>query len=67
MFAYYGGLHRYGMMGMAVLDTSNFFLHSAKALHAAGLPRLAGVKDTAFKTFAAVFFVVRVALPPLCM
>lgn len=67
LFGYYGGLHRYGLMATTVLDTSNVFLHAAKTAHAAGLPQLAGLKDTLFKAFALAFFVVRVLLPPFCM
>lgn len=55
------------MMATITLDTSNVFLHAAKAVHASGLPQLAGLKDTLFKAFAAVFFLVRVLLPPFAM
>ncbi|KAI8474223.1 MAG: TLC domain-containing protein [Monoraphidium minutum] len=67
LYGYYGGLHRYGLMATVALDTSNVFLHAAKAAHAAGLPQLAGLKDGLFKAFALVFLVVRVILPPFAM
>jgi hypothetical protein len=67
LFGYFRGLHRYGQMATTVLDTSNAFLHLAKAVHASGLPQLAGAKDALFKLFAAVFLVCRIVLPPFCM
>ncbi|GBF98957.1 ceramide synthase [Raphidocelis subcapitata] len=67
LYGYFGGLHRYGQMATTVLDTSNALLHAAKAVHASGLPQLAGAKDGLFKLFAAVFLVVRVLLPPFSM
>jgi hypothetical protein len=66
-FGYFRGLHRYGQMATTVLDTSNAFLHFAKAVHASGLPQLAPAKDALFKLFACVFLVCRVMLPPFCM
>jgi hypothetical protein len=66
-FGYFGGLHRYGTMATTVLDTSNTFLHLAKAVHATGLPEHAAAADMLFKLFAAVFFTVRVAMPPSSM
>lgn len=67
LFGYYGGLHRYGMMASTVLDTSNTLLHAAKAVHATGLPAVAGLQDALFKLFALTFFVVRVVAPPPVM
>lgn len=67
LYGYFGGLHRYGQMATTVLDSSNAFLHAAKALHSSGLPELATAKDVFFKLFAAVFLVVRVLLPPFSM
>ncbi|GBF94252.1 ceramide synthase [Raphidocelis subcapitata] len=67
LYAYFGGLHRYGTLATAIFDTSNTFLHAAKALHETGLPSLGLAADALFKLFAAVFFAVRVAMPPFCM
>ena len=57
LYGYFGGLHRYGGMATAVLDTSNAFLHLAKAFHAPGLPALRAPSEVLFKVFALVFLV----------
>mmetsp|Transcript_5051 Transcript_5051/g.10965 ORF Transcript_5051/g.10965 Transcript_5051/m.10965 type:complete len:284 (-) Transcript_5051:702-1553(-) len=62
--AYVSGLIRYGIMWMALFDVSNPILHTAKMLHAAGAPVLEAAKWAAFFTFAATFFVARLAAPP---
>jgi hypothetical protein len=46
---------------------SNTLLHAAKALNYADIPALTRVKDGVSKAFAAVFFLCRVALPPVSL
>ena len=57
LYGYFGGLHRYGGMATTVLDTSNAFLHLAKAAHAPQLPQLARVSDALFRLFALAFLI----------
>lgn len=66
-YGYYRGLHRYGLMATALFDASNPLLHAAKAVNYADLPSLTGLKDALFKCFAAVFFLVRLVLPPFVL
>eukprot|EP00197_Chlamydomonas_leiostraca_P012240 CAMPEP_0202867802 /NCGR_PEP_ID=MMETSP1391-20130828/9630_1 /ASSEMBLY_ACC=CAM_ASM_000867 /TAXON_ID=1034604 /ORGANISM="Chlamydomonas leiostraca, Strain SAG 11-49" /LENGTH=269 /DNA_ID=CAMNT_0049547871 /DNA_START=63 /DNA_END=868 /DNA_ORIENTATION=- len=62
--AYIINVNRYGIMWQALFDTSNPLLHIAKGLHALDLPQLEGTKWAAFASFAACFFVCRVAAAP---
>ena len=57
---------RYAAIGLVIMflhDTSDVFLHLAKSLHNARLQR---TTDLTFALFAAVFFVTRLCLLPLC-
>lgn len=63
--AYLGGLQRYGLMCMAMMDASNPLLHLAKALHTLELPSTEPLKNSIFNLFALTFLVARVLLPPL--
>ncbi|MEW5299614.1 MAG: hypothetical protein WDW36_002610 [Sanguina aurantia] len=65
--AYHTNLVRFCCMWSALFDVSNPLLHTAKCLNIINAKRLEGVKWLVFLSFAASFFLARVATAPFAI